>query len=610
MWSADNRGLGASVAFATARGFLGNEYSNNQAEYFALFECLSRALRLQDPNVIFEVDSLLLAEQIQHPPIDPPINLDIAPTFADDGVIAGDESEVLRAIQHMKKVMPMVGLRFSMMQVVAAAAGPQHPGRFRAFQDEGCTPALDGNFEVMKSPIGDDTFCRAFCSRVAEKQAKVLEFLSELGDPQITHFLARWCINGSRLNYLARTTPPECTQTAACDFHAAVVDMIEATCNVVLSDMQRTRVGFSTKEGGLGLRTIADKTDAAYIASRHATHFLCTQIRHCHRGNQNPRDDHLQRAMDALDVVGPGLDVTRIVPDDITRSLLNERINQQNMANWRNEASPSERVHLQAYSAKGGGHEVSLVPSKTLDTYLTPSEFVNTVSRRLGVDVMDSGMPCCFCGHHLEAQGSHCLSCMAGRDATTLHNGVRDVYFDFCERAGLRPISEAPNILLDVFTLDGRCRPADILCIPALALARVLPNGAIAVRTEPVCMDIAVINALGLDHWRHTAIRAGSAADVYSAAKATRNDISNKCWAAGYRFWPIVHEIQGGMAKDADAAMRAICDAVGKKENTDATTVRVEFLGRLAAVTTRAATRAVQKRMTKNARGPRPTCQP
>ena len=61
-WSADDRGLGAGVAFATARGFLGNDYSNNQAEYFALFQCLSRALRLQDPHVIFEVDSLLLAK--------------------------------------------------------------------------------------------------------------------------------------------------------------------------------------------------------------------------------------------------------------------------------------------------------------------------------------------------------------------------------------------------------------------------------------------------------------------------------------------------------------------------------------------------------------------
>ena len=60
VWWADDRGLGAGVAFATARGFLGNDYSNNQVECFAL----SRALRLQDPHVIFEVDSLLLDKQL------------------------------------------------------------------------------------------------------------------------------------------------------------------------------------------------------------------------------------------------------------------------------------------------------------------------------------------------------------------------------------------------------------------------------------------------------------------------------------------------------------------------------------------------------------------
>ena len=62
VWSADARGLGAGIPFATARGFLGNDYSNNQAEYFA--QCLIRALRLQDPHVIFEVDSLILAKQL------------------------------------------------------------------------------------------------------------------------------------------------------------------------------------------------------------------------------------------------------------------------------------------------------------------------------------------------------------------------------------------------------------------------------------------------------------------------------------------------------------------------------------------------------------------
>ena len=51
---------------------------------------------------------------------------------------------------------------------------------------------------------------------------------------------------------------------------------------------------------------------------------------------------------------------------------------------------------------------------------------------------MDSGMLCSYCGQHLDAHGSHCLSCVAGRDATTQHNGVQDVYFGFCGRARVR----------------------------------------------------------------------------------------------------------------------------------------------------------------------------
>ena len=189
-------------------------------------------------------------------------------------------------------------------------------------------------------------------------------------------------------------------------------------------------MGFSTKEVCLGMRTIAD------IASRNATDILCTRIRHSHRGDLNSRDQHLQSAIDALDIMVPGLGVAAMEPDDITQSALNKRISEQNMTNRRSEALPSERLHLQAYSAKGCGHEISLVPSKTLDTHPSPSEFVNTVSRRLGVDVMDSGRAATV-GQHLDAQWSHCLSCMAGGDATTQHNAVRDVYFDFCEHAGL-----------------------------------------------------------------------------------------------------------------------------------------------------------------------------
>ena len=52
--------------------------------------------------------------------VQPPIIQDIAPTSADDGSVAGDDLEVLRAIQRLKRVMPLVGLRYSLMRVVAS----------------------------------------------------------------------------------------------------------------------------------------------------------------------------------------------------------------------------------------------------------------------------------------------------------------------------------------------------------------------------------------------------------------------------------------------------------------------------------------------------------
>ena len=68
-----------------------------------------------------------------------------------------------------------------------------------------------------------------------------------------------------------------------------------------------------------------------------------------------------------------------------------------------------------------------------------------------------------------------------------------------------------------------------------------------AIRTEPVCFDLVFNDALGPEHWRH--------ADHHIAAKAARNDISHRCTAAGYRYWPVVHlSTVGGTAKGADAA--------------------------------------------------------
>ena len=538
----------------------------------------------------------MVSSQIQLPAIDRPVSLDLAPLFADDGIAAGSQEEVLRALRHMRKVMPLVGLRFSHLQVAAASFDRQPAERFAPFVGEGCTPILDGNVEVLKSPVGDHEFCRSYCMRMVEKQRGLLTFLAELGDVQVAHYLMRWCVNGSRMNYLVRTTPPQATLEAAAAFDAEVAETFAAACKLTMTTRQRARCGFGAKDGGAGLASVSDKADGAYVASRAATHKLCTAIRSAHRGGAGSRDRNLQDAVESL--ASKMSDATLLDGDlaEITQTKLNDQINKHTIAEWKRGAEPAEAVLLGAYSAPGCGKELGLTPSKTLDMQLSQGEFATLVACRLGVDVMEGDSPCPLCGHLMDAKGIHALSCMSGGDATAVHNGVRDVYHDFCERGGLRPRSEAPQVLAEILGRHDRHRPADVLVIPALALARRLPDGSRAVRTEPVCFDFAVINALGQDHWRETAERPGSAADGYCARKRARRNTERLCEEAGFRFWPVVHEVQGGMSKAADAATRAIAEAVAEREQRDADKVRHELLARVAVVIARCSVRAIKKR--------------
>ena len=164
----------------------------------------------------------------------------------------------------------------------------------------------------------------------------------------------------------------------------------------------------------------------------------------------------------------------------------------------------------------------------------------------------------------------------------------------------MRPQGEAPQLLQEVLGRDDRHRPADVLCIPSLTLSKRLPDGSSAVRTEQVCLDFAVINALGPTHWAATALGSSTAANLYDGHKRRRNGTEDKCRQANLQYWPVVHEAQGGMSKGADAAMRAIADAIAASEGRDADVVRTEMAGRIAVWLARCNAASIKKRSRKN----------
>ena len=112
------------------------------------------------------------------------------------------------------------------------------------------------------------------------------------------------------------------------------------------------------------------------------------------------------------------------------------------------------------------------------------------------------------------------------------------------------------------------------------------------------CLDLAIINALGPNHWAQTALQEGSAAEAYDVFKRTRKDTEARCEQQGLRFWPVVMEHQGGMAKAADEAFSAIAKTVAMKETKEQAAIKREMLERLAVILARCTAQRIARRST------------
>ena len=179
---------------------------------------------------------------------------------------------------------------------------------------------------------------------------------------------------------------------------------------------------------------------------------------------------------------------------------------------------------------------------------------------------------------------------MAGGDHVALHNSLRDLVFDYCQRAQVRPVLEAPGLL------NGQRRPADVLVRSATGLVPRLPDGAQPHNPPPLALDIAVVNALGDTHWDATRQAAGAACLAYAQRKRAHNRTAGLCEAAGVRYLPLVWEAQGGSTPETRAFVHRLCGAVAVVEGLDPGVVKSRFSDQVAVLLARASGRAIRRR--------------
>ena len=576
------------------------------------------------------------------PQLAPSAELDLDPGFADDGVVGGGSAEMLRVLGHWRAVMPALGLRFSRLELVpaAGAATTVDLDRFRAL---GCEINLTQCVEIVKAPVavGPNAaeFCQRFGEERAEKAAGVVKEIVELPDRHVALHLLRQSGDFCRMNYLARCAPSTEVSRGLELFDRKVRAGLERLAGGRLEEEGWRQAQLPGRKAGVGLRSATNAADAAYVASRAATHELCKGVRRGHawdagagtdlgealtRLRERIPDGPAQPPPTSVDEGEEGLAALRAEERrrgaEADRRLLQgeeptraERGTQQRLTRAledkaydklkeeaESRADPEATRRLAAYAAPGAGRWLQAVPSRVIDMNLTNAELSTTLKLQFGVDIFEADGVCSFCGAVSDRKGVHARSCMCGGDQDARHNAQRDATHAFARRGNLRPQLEAVGLLAEPGAPDGR-RPADTLVCAELGPPSVAERaGARPARKH--ALDFKVINPLGVT--RGSREGGGARPEPLEAARAyaaaARERVAQRCEEAGIRYHAVVFEATGGVEdKEAAPVLHQIAQAVAAVEDREVSAVKQELLERLSMELVRSAARAVLRRTPK-----------
>ena len=191
------------------------------------------------------------------------------------GFLVGESAKVHRAQQHVKLLMPSLGLRFSLLEAVLAA-GEAYQIDLNLFVKLGCSVNLNQCVEIIKSPIGSLELCHEMVLKRARKAVATVEPIAKV--PAEHCALCPLKFQTGRLHYTARTTPPECCATGFAEIDDAVGNASETIMGMSTTESQWAQAMLPDRKAGLGFQSTLHCSAVAYYGSRSATQAQCVAI--------------------------------------------------------------------------------------------------------------------------------------------------------------------------------------------------------------------------------------------------------------------------------------------------------------------------------------------
>ena len=124
-------------------------------------------------------------------------------------------------------------------------------------------------------------------------------------------------------------------------------------------------------------------------------------------------------------------------------------------------SGPGEAARLLTCTTKWTDDWLGNMPSICIDILLSNVAIADSISLRLGLDILDNDIGCPFYMQALDTLGHHSMTYMAGGYRTRMHYTLYDMVFRVAREAGTWPKFEPGGLLPNA---EGR-RPTDILLV-------------------------------------------------------------------------------------------------------------------------------------------------
>ena len=399
------------------------------------------------------------------------------------------------------------------------------------------------------------------------------------------------------MSYSLRVVPRDSHVQALTRFDNDIRRAFAAAVGVHLDDDAWKRAQCPVSFAGLGLRSVVEFSDAAYIASVASNMNLAHAIDNSFKADDDATCGQIRSAIRRVNEKLPECaHVKSSLEETPPQKALCAKLERGVIDNvlLSPHTPVALKAHTQLMSARGSGAWLHAMPCRESCTLLDAPLFRIAILRRLRMPLMSSPSHCPACGMGLDIWADHALVCSCKGDRTIRHNALRNCTFRFARSSGANPQKEKPGLLPP--RPDAECikekshssgrRPADIW------MPRWCDGG-------PAALDFAVTSGMRGAALHRSAIDHSATVVDYEASKRNYLSTAAQCEQQGLQFLPIVIEAHGGTwGPTAKQAFKALCREYANSNSVETSAACSDFAQRISIALERENARAILRRLT------------